>query len=314
MIPVIFPIEGLSLTDPERHLIRTWDPYGFILFNRPGRKNIDTPDQVRALTDDIRAACGRADCPILIDQEGGRVARMGPPHWPSFLPYEHYGQMYTSDPEESRRALASDTAGIARLLNDAGINVNCAPVMDLRYPGAHDIIGNRSFGADPDMVADLADVVCRTYLDHGITPVIKHAPGHGRALADSHLDLPRVDVPYDELVRTDFRPFTLLSQKPYASRVWMMTAHILYPELDPVYPATLSSNIIHNVIREEIGFPGTIIGDDLYMKALDPYGDVPARAAASLAAGCDLALDCFGAVHDLEKVAQAVSKMGKTLA
>ncbi len=314
MIPVIFPIEGLSLTDHEHHLIRTWDPYGFILFNRPGRKNIDTPDQVRALTDQIRAASGRADCPILIDQEGGRVARMGPPHWPSFLPYEHYGQLYEQDQVRARDQLANDTAGIARILNDAGINVNCAPVMDLRYPGAHDIIGNRSFGADPDMVADLADVVCRTYLDHGITPVIKHAPGHGRALSDSHLDLPRVDVPYNELVRTDFRPFTLLSQKPYAPQVWMMTAHILYPELDPAYPATLSSNIIHNVIRKEIGFTGTIIGDDLYMKALDPYGDVPARAAASLAAGCDLALDCFGAVHDLEKVAQAVSKMGKTLA
>lgn len=306
MLPAIFSIKGLTLTPDERALFKRANPVGFIIFGKNNDvHNIDTPDQTRALIADLKDTVGR-DCPILIDQEGGRVARLKPPYYPTFPTFESFGSTYRDNPDRAHYELAAATAAMAEILNGLGINVNCSPVADLRHIGAHDIIGDRSFSTNPDIVAELCDVVCRTYLDHGITPILKHAPGHGRAMADSHFELPTVDVSRDELTRTDFAPFAALSQKPYASDTWMMTAHILYPQIDPSGPATLSSPILRDIIRKEWGYNGIIIGDDMDMAALLPYGDVVTRSINTLKAGCDLVLNCKGRFDDMERLADGL--------
>jgi beta-N-acetylhexosaminidase len=304
MLPAIFSLSGTTLTSDEEKLFRDANPVGFILFAR----NIVDIAQLKKLTASLKDIVGR-NCPILIDQEGGRVQRLGPPHWPKFRNFASFGEIYKIDPAQARAELAAETAAIAAVLNDVGINVNCSPVADLRYPGAHDIIGDRAFSPDPSVVADLCDVVCRTYLDAGITPIIKHAPGHGRALSDSHLELPTVDVPVPELDATDFYPFRELSTKSYGSQLWAMTAHILYPGIDRDLPATLSAPIMNQIVRDRLGFTGVIIGDDMDMKALDAYGDPVARSIATLNAGCDLVLNCHGKLPDMQALADKLPQI-----
>lgn len=272
-------VSGLRLTAEEAALFRATPPLGAILFAR----NVETPEQLRALTGELRDLLG-AEAPILVDQEGGRVARLRPPHWPAFPA----AAGFTGGPEAAARANA---ALIGLACAEVGFDVVCAPVLDLRVPGAHDIIGDRSFGEDPAEVARLGRATAEGLQEAGCIPVIKHIPGHGRALVDSHLDLPRVAADRDTLA-LDCAPFAALA----ASGAWAMTAHILYEALDADRPATLSPAVIGKVIRGAIGFDGVLVSDDLCMKAL--RGDPGALAAEAIAAGCDLVLHCNGVLAE----------------
>lgn len=277
-----------SLSDEEKRFFAEACPWGLILFKR----NIQNPAQVDELTRAYRSIVGRADAPVLIDQEGGRVQRLGPPHWPNF-------------PAAERLANASDTKAaielgarlIANELTKLGINVDCLPVADLRFPGAHDVIGDRAYGSDPAEVAELARAAAQGLLAGGVLPVVKHIPGHGRAMADSHHELPRVSVTREELERTDFEPFRLLSDLPLA-----MTAHVIYQAVDATRPATISPVAIRDVIRNYIGFDGLLMTDDVSMKALS--GAIGENTEAAFAAGCDLALHCNGNLDEMREVAQ----------
>ncbi|MDO9712435.1 beta-N-acetylhexosaminidase [Paracraurococcus lichenis] len=275
----IVGVSGPRLTAAEAALFRAAPPLGAILFAR----NIVDPDQLRALTAELREALG-ADAPILVDQEGGQVARLRPPLWPAFPP----AAGFTAGPEAAARANAA-LLGLA--CADVGFDVVCAPVLDLRIPGAHDIIGDRSFGEDPAEVARLGRATIEGLQEAGCIPVIKHIPGHGRALVDSHLDLPRVTAGKDDLA-LDCAPFAALA----AAGAWAMTAHILYEALDAERPATLSPLVIERVIRGAIGFAGVLVSDDLCMKAL--RGDPGALAAEAIDAGCDLVLHCNGVLEE----------------
>lgn len=285
---------GLELTPEERTFFREQDPWGLILF----RRNIDTPAQVKALCDDFRRCVGRSDAPILVDQEGGRVQRLGPPHWPAYPPGGVFGDLYRQDKETGKRAARLGARLIAHDLLSLGITVNCLPLLDLRLPDMSEIIGDRSYSADPEEVADLGRAVCDGLLDGGVLPVIKHLPGHGRAKVDSHLELPRISASAQEMSGTDFKPFVALSDIGLA-----MTAHILYEDLDPAAPATQSAQVIQDVIRGELGFNGCLMSDDISMKALD--GEMSDRALSSYAAGCDLVLHCNGDMAEMAAVAAA---------
>lgn len=297
-LAAIFSLSGLCLTDRERGFFREANPFGFILFAR----NCETPAQLSALVDELKECVGR-DCPVLIDQEGGRVQRLRPPHWRSYAPMRSYGDLYESDPEKALEALRFEILRMAEELVEAGINVTCAPVLDLLFAGAHDVIGDRAFSGDPDVAGRLGLCVSRHLLRAGVTPVIKHIPGHGRARADSHLALPRVEAPRDHLYALDFEPFRQVSMSDVGAQVWAMSAHIVYPALDADHPATLSEKVIRDVIRSDIGFEGILVGDDLDMKALDAYGGAADKALASLNAGCDLALYCAGEMANMEELA-----------
>jgi beta-N-acetylhexosaminidase len=259
-----------------------------ILFKR----NIDNHEQVSALARIFREIVARKDAPVLIDQEGGRVQRLGPPNWPNFPAAERLTR--TSDTEA---AVALGARLIASELAPLGINVDCLPVADLRFPGAHDVIGDRAYGSDPVVVAKLARAAAEGLLEGGVLPVVKHIPGHGRAMADSHLELPRVGAPRAELERLDFEPFRQLSDMPLA-----MTAHVIYEDIDPALPATISPKVIGEVIRGHIGFDGCLMTDDVSMKALS--GDIGANTKAAFAAGCDLALHCNGNMDEMRAVAE----------
>lgn len=271
----IVGLSGPGLTSEEASLWRETPPLGAILFAR----NVLDPEQLRVLTTDIRGLLGDA-APILVDQEGGRVARLRPPHWPEFPP----AALFETLPEEAARANAA-LLGLA--CRDAGFDVVCAPVLDLRLPEQHAIIGDRAFSASPAEVARLGRAWIEGLQAAGCIPVVKHIPGHGRAMVDSHLDLPRVATPRD-LLAEDCGPFAALAD----TGAWAMTAHILYEALDPRHPATLSHGIIHAVIRRAIGFDGVLVSDDLCMKAL--RGEPGALAQHAIAAGCDLVLHCSG--------------------
>lgn len=301
-----FAPAGPVLTPAEKSLFRSADPLGFILFAR----NCENPQQLYALVQSLKETVGR-DCPVLIDQEGGRVQRLRPPHWRDFQSFRHFGELYETQPDEALEDLRFETLRIAESLIELGINVNCTPVLDLIFEGCHDVIGDRSFSSDPAIAGRLGLSVCRHLLKAGITPVIKHLPGHGRAKADSHLELPVVEVDAGELRLTDFAPFKQVARSEAGQAVWGMTAHIVYPALDKDNPATLSSRIISDIIREEIGFDGFLVGDDLDMKALDPYGSLPERAVACLKAGCDLALYCKGEFDVMEKLAENLPKISQ---
>ncbi len=292
----ILGIEGTRLSQRERAFFQEADPLGFILFAR----NCESPDQVRGLTQDLRGISGRADAPVLIDQEGGRVARLAPPHWRAAPPAAAFGALYLEDPEAGRRAARLNARLIGAELRALGINVDCAPVLDLPGPGADPIIGDRAFAADPATVAELGGAFRAGLNDAGVLAVIKHIPGHGRADADSHLALPRVDCPREELSATDFRPFRALAQTE-PPRPWAMTAHVVFEALDRERPATLSTAVIEETIRREIGFDGILITDDLSMQALE--GPMRGRAAAAIAAGCDLTLHCNGKLDEMTEVA-----------
>lgn len=297
----IFSVSGYELSEAEASLFRSSNPFGFILFER----NCKNPEQVKKLTDSLKEVVGR-DCPILIDQEGGRVQRLKPPHWRNYPPFRDFGDTYQDDPEKALSDLRFETLRLVEELVDVGVNVNCTPVLDLFFEGAHDIIGDRAFSDDVDVVSCLGTSVCRHHLSAGVTPIIKHIPGHGRALVDSHHDLPVVDIAYETLVQTDFVPFRELARSDVGRSVWAMTAHIVYSDIDAELPMSLSSDSIQRVIRNEIGFDGVVICDDLDMKALDPYGDVLQRATTALDAGCDLALYCHGDLQKMDLLASGL--------
>ena len=295
MLPAFLGLSGPVLTDAERGLIRDADPAGFILFGR----NIVDPAQLRALTDSLRDASGRADLPILIDQEGGRVARLGPPHWPAFPAAGRFAALYEKAPISAIEAVRANAQALALMLAEAGINVDCAPVLDLRHPGANEIVGDRAFGAEPMQVAALGRAMLEGLAAGGVAGVIKHIPGHGRARADSHKTLPVVEVSAEALA-ADLAPFRALAARaPMA-----MIAHILYPAWDADLPATLSPAIIGEIIRGALGFDGLLMSDDIAMAALS--GPLPERATAALAAGCDVVLHCTGEAADNEALASAL--------
>jgi beta-N-acetylhexosaminidase len=294
----IYGCAGLALSAAEESFFQAANPFGFILFAR----NCETPDQVRDLVAALRGTVGRSEAPVLIDQEGGRVARLKPPHWRAAPPASYFGRLASHDLERAHEALRINTRLLAAELTDLGIDVDCVPLLDLQFPGAHDIIGDRSFGGDPELVADLGRVVCETLLECGVMPIVKHIPGHGRARVDSHKELPVVDTARAELEATDFRPFQALADAP-----WAMTAHVVYSALDADRPATTSPSLIGEVIRGQIGFDGLLLSDDLSMEALK--GSLGARAEASLAAGCDVALHCNGKAAEMAEVAAAVGPL-----
>tara|TARA_B100001989_G_scaffold253023_1_gene237553 strand:- start:286 stop:1308 length:1023 start_codon:yes stop_codon:yes gene_type:complete len=308
-LAAIFSVSGLSLTDNERALFKECDPFGVILFKR----NCDTPEQVSSLVKDIKETLGR-DCPVLIDQEGGRVQRLKPPHWREHKPMQYFGNLYTENAEKGLEALRFETFRLAEELVELGVNVNCAPVLDIIIEGAHDIIGDRSFSSDPEIVTRLGISVCRHFLKSGVLPIIKHIPGHGRAKADSHLELPHVDAPYDELSRTDFKPFKGLAVSDVGQTIWGMTAHIVYDDLNKDLPVSISEEFIQKYIRDDIGFEGVLLCDDLEMKALDKFGTLPELAVKTLDAGCDLTLYCGGEYEKMAKIAEKIGKISqKTL-
>ncbi len=290
----VYGCAGPVFDDWERGFFAEQNPLGLILFAR----NVESPDQVRALTEDFRTLVDRADAPVLIDQEGGRVQRLKPPHWRQAPAARVFGRLAERDPEAALEATRLNASLLAQELLSLGITVDCAPVLDLFIKGAHGVIGDRAFAGDPGRVARLGRASCEGLLGGGVVPVVKHIPGHGRARADSHLELPKVDTPHAELSGSDFAPFRALADAP-----WAMTAHVVYTALDPDAPATVSARVIAEVIRGEIGFDGVLVSDDLSMQALS--GGLASRTAAALAAGCDLALHCNGRRDEMLQVASA---------
>ena len=288
----LFGLSGLGLTANERAFFAESQPLGFILFAR----NIETPSQVRALVDDLRACVGRPDAPILIDQEGGRVARLKPPQWHKLPPAAHIAALPLEQSAEAAwlagRIIAAEAASL-------GIDVACAPVLDVIQPDvATDVIGDRSYGRDPALVARLGQAMAEGLLAGGVLPVAKHFPGHGRAQVDSHHALPRVSQPLAELEATDFAPFRALHGLPIG-----MTAHIVFDAIDPSLPATQSPRLIAEIIRGSIGFDGFLLSDDVCMQALT--GSVGDRTKKALAAGCDAVLHCNGKLSEMRDVAAA---------
>jgi beta-N-acetylhexosaminidase len=288
----IFGCGGHRLTPEETTFFRDARPWGFILFKR----NIETPDQVRALTAALRATVDRPDAPILIDQEGGRVQRLGPPHWRRFPPGRAYGLLAGNDPLLRREVARLGARLLAHDLAALGVNVDCLPVLDVPDPRGHAIIGDRAYGQTPDEVAMLGRAAAEGLIAGGVLPVIKHIPGHGRARADSHLELPVVDASLADLDARDFAPFRVLSDMPMA-----MTAHVIYSAIDAVRPATTSRKVMRQVVRGAVGFDGLVMSDDLSMKALK--GGFAERARAALGAGCDVVLHCNGEMAEMRAVA-----------
>ena len=286
-------LQGLHLTDFERRYLAEARPWGVILFGR----NIGTPDQVRSLTGAVREALDW-HAPVLIDQEGGRVQRLKPPHWRRYPAASRFGAMEMAERGAGVEAAQIATWMIADDLLDIGIDVNCAPVLDLQVPGGTDAIGNRAYHGDPKAIAKLGRAVHDAYLQAGVVPVVKHMPGHGRAVVDSHRTLPRIATDLATLEQTDFIPFRALNDAPMA-----MTGHLVFDAIDPDRPATLSPAVI-DLIRTTIGFDGALVTDDLGMGALS--GSMGDRASRSLAAGCDLALHCNGKPSEMEEVREAV--------
>lgn len=295
---VVFGCSGHELTGDERALFADADPLGFILFAR----NIETPEQVRTLVRDLRASVGRNDAIVLIDQEGGRVQRLRPPHWKNRPPMKAFGDLARTDPDEAVALARTVARLLADDLSSLGIDVDCAPVLDLPAPDGHEIIGDRAFADDPEIISALGLAICEGLEAGGVMPVIKHIPGHGRATADSHLELPHVGASLDTLRATDFRPFAALRDAASG-----MTAHIVYEAIDPERPCSASAKVIEEIIRGEIGFEGLLFSDDLCMKALT--GSMAERATAVLDAGCDVALHCDGNFSDMAAIAEACPPM-----
>jgi beta-N-acetylhexosaminidase len=289
---VIFGCSGPELLPEEAAFLRDAGPWGFILFAR----NIKTPEQTIELVDSLRDSVGRPSAPVLIDQEGGRVSRLTAPHWRTAPAAEKFGQLYErQNPALARQACMLNGRLLAHELAALGITVDCVPVLDVPAPGGHQIIGDRAFASDPAIVAELGRALCEGLMAGGVLPVIKHIPGHGRAGADSHLDLPQVSASLDELRRSDFAPFRALRDMPLA-----MTAHVAYTAIDGATPASHSAKIIRDIIRGEIGFNGVLMCDDLGMKALT--GNFAERAAKAIAAGCDMLLHCSGVMTEMREV------------
>ncbi len=295
---VIFGCAGPDLTADERAFFRDADPLGFILFAR----NIDTPERAQRLTDDLRACVGRAEAPILIDQEGGRVARLKPPHWRRAPPARVLGDLYECDPEKGLEATDLNSRLLAADVASIGCDVDCLPVLDVAFPETHAVIGDRAYAAAPEPVAALGRAAAEGLMAEGVMPVIKHIPGHGRATVDSHHDLPHVAASLRDLERTDFLPFRLLADLP-----WAMTGHLLFDAIDREAALTVSAGGVKNVVRDHIGFDGLLLSDDLSMQALG--GSLGERAARALAAGCDIALHCNGRRDEMVEIADRTGPM-----
>jgi len=285
-------VSGLELTADERTFLRTERPWGFILFKR----NIDTPAQVSALVKELREAVNQVDAPVLIDQEGGRVQRLGPPHWPAYPAGAAYGALYDRDAVAGLAAARLGARLIAADLADLGITVDCLPIADVPVSGSDPVIGDRAYGTDPAKVSAIAAAIAQGLQDGGVLPVLKHLPGHGRATADSHAALPVVAVDRATLEATDFTAFRPLAGLPLG-----MTAHVVFTAIDPDLPATTSPTMIAQVIRAFIGFDGALMSDDVSMGALS--GSIAQRTAAALSAGCDLVLHCNGDLAEMSAVA-----------
>jgi beta-N-acetylhexosaminidase len=299
MQPAIYGLAGESLTDDEGAFFRDADPAGYILFKR----NCASRDQVRALTDSLRALHGRDDVPILIDQEGGRVARFQPPEWPAFPPAGNFAGLYRKAPATAIEAARANAQAIAVVLKECGVNVNCLPLLDVRQEGANDIIGDRALGQDPMQVAALGRAVIEGMRAAGVVGVVKHMPGHGRSMSDSHLELPIVDAS-EEALEIDLEPFITLHDAPMG-----MSAHVVYTAWDKERCASLSPIVIEAVIRGRIGFDGLLMSDDIGMHALS--GDFAERARGVVAAGCDLALHCSGDMAEMISVASGLGAMSE---
>jgi beta-N-acetylhexosaminidase len=296
-------VSGLELSAAEREFIRSERPWGFILF----RRNIETPEQVTRLVQELRDAIANPDAPVLIDQEGGRVQRLSPPQWPAYPPGAVFGVLYDIDPALGLNAARLSARLIAADLTDLGVTVDCLPLADLPVPGADAVIGNRAYGTEPAKVAAIARAVTQGLEQGGILPVLKHIPGHGRATADTHFRLPVVDTSKTELERTDFAAFLPLADLPMA-----MTAHVVFSALDPAQPATTSATIIEQVIRGVIGFQSLLMSDDVSMNAL--AGSIAERTRAVFTAGCDMVLHCNGKLDEMREVAAETPELsGKAL-
>ncbi len=294
----VFGCAGRVLSQEEIAFFRDRRPWGFILFAR----NVESPDQVRALTAALRRAVDRPDAPVMIDQEGGRVQRLGSPHWRRYPPASVFAAL-PLPPSAQREAARLGARLIAHDLAAVGVDVDCAPVLDVPAPGAHDVIGDRAYADSAERVGGFARAVAEGLIAGGVLPVIKHIPGHGRARADSHERLPVVEARRADLEAIDFAPFRMLSDMPMA-----MTAHVLYSAVDTGRPATTSHALISEVIRGAIGFDGLLISDDLSMKALG--GTLGERARSALDAGCDVVLHCNGDMAEMAAVAAGARELG----
>jgi beta-N-acetylhexosaminidase len=296
-------VSGPELNAAEREFIRVERPWGFILFKR----NIETPAQVIRLVKELRAELAEPDAPVLIDQEGGRVQRFGPPHWPAYPAGSVFSRLYDIDRKLGLTAASLSARLIAADLAELGITVDCLPLADVPVAGADAVIGDRAYGTTPDKVAAIARAVTEGLEQGGILPVLKHIPGHGRATADTHFRLPEVATCKKELEQTDFAAFQPLADLPMA-----MTAHVVFSALDPAHPATTSATIVHQVIRGVIGFQGLLMSDDVSMSALS--GSIAERTRALFAAGCDIALHCNGKLDEMRQVARETPGLsGKAL-
>lgn len=298
--PVIYGLSGLELTDEEKYFFSKSGPIGFILFAR----NIQNKNQTKKLIDSLKNIMN-GEVLILIDQEGGRVARLTGEDWKIYPHAKYFSKLYEENKEQAQKACYDNSFLIARDLSELGINLNCAPVLDILTPNTHEIIGDRAFGDNPKQVANLARQMCSAFLDNKIYPVIKHIPGHGRASCDSHLELPIVDASLEELINFDFIPFIELKNMKFA-----MTAHILYSKIDNKFPATISKKII-NLIRNQIGFKNILMSDDISMKALK--GKMQDLTKAIIGAGCDLVLHCNGKMNEMEEINQALPFINNSL-
>lgn len=284
--------KALDLTTEEKDFFRREDPWGLILF----RRNCESPEQLARLTSDFREAVGRQNAPVLIDQEGGRVQRLRPPVWRKYPPAKLFGDIYEADRERAMKACRLGARLIAMELRSVGITVDCLPVLDVLFPDTVDAIGDRAYSRDPAVVAELGKAAYEGVLEGGVMPVIKHLPGHGRAIVDSHLELPMVEASRADLLDLDVKPF-----KAFAAAPLGMTAHLLYRDIDPEAPATQSAKVIQSIIREEIGFDGCLMSDDISMKALG--GTLSERVAKTFHAGCDIVLHCNGEIDQMAEVA-----------
>src|SRR5215211_6586009 len=291
-------VGGPTLSAAERSFLREAAPWGLILFTR----NIETPDQVRRLTADFRDVTGNESAPVLVDQEGGRVQRFGPPHWPRYPAGADYGELYDHEAAAGLEAAWLGGRLIANDLLPLGVDVDCLPLADVPAAGADPVIGNRAYGETPEKVAALAGAVANGLMAGGVLPVLKHLPGHGRATADSHQQLPMVSAERALLDATDFAAFRPLTQLPMG-----MTAHVVFTAFDPIAPATTSATMVAQVIRDSIGFKGLLMSDDLSMGALS--GTIGERVRAALAAGCDVVLHCNGNMREMEEVAAEAPRL-----
>lgn len=291
--PVILSCSGPILLTEEKNFFADFAPFGFILFGR----NIIDKAQLKVLIDSLRESVGW-HCPVLIDQEGGRVRRMRPPHWPDYPSMKEIGDLDDKD------RLIETIRGISADCREVGFDVDCAPVLDVLFPETHAAIGDRAFSADPDIVGALGRLACEVFLEEGITPVIKHIPGQGRSALDSHYDLPVVSASLKDLESCDFKPFRHVMESPHIDAIWGMVSHIIYSAVDTEHPASTSAKVI-DLIRKDLGFKGLLVSDDLCMNALACYGSPADRVAKTLESGMDIALYCAGHLNEMIDIAKA---------